>query len=67
MGSKSHGQVNYCILRVRLGRKTTIARCATGRGDTMGESAELFVLLGGQIWAFKVSKGAHWKVDKLKA
>ena len=52
---------------MRLGRKTTIARCATGRGDTMGESAELFGLLGGQIWAFKVSKGAHWKVDKLKA
>ena len=45
----------------------TFARCATGRGDAIGEFAELFGLLGGQNWAFKGSKGAHWKVDKLKA
>ena len=58
-GSSSRGNMSYQVSRVVLRGKKMTSRCATGRGDTTGESVGLFGLLGGPILAIFGSKGAN--------
>ena len=56
VGSSLLGHMNYQVSRVGLRGKKMTSRCATGRGDTIGQSAGRFGLLGGPILEFLALK-----------
>ena len=59
-GSYSRGRMNYQVSHVGSRRKKTTSRCATGRGDTTGESAGLFQA------ARRSNFGKFWQILALK-